>query len=203
MTTMGLPLTRLDTYVRTYDNALPAALCQQMIASFNALARFHRINGRGVRAGLEQSGWTELNVSRFSDPQFLGMFRQFVDAALARYNNDLQLAIPIPNSPKMADLVMKRYRPGNEERFQLHFDAVGHLSGRYLVLLWYLNDVAEGGETLFPQLDLSIAARAGRLAMFPPYWMFQHEGAHPRSGDKYIISTYLMFEQPQVPAEPS
>lgn len=196
MTISSPSLNRLDTYVRTYDHALPAALCRQMMDSFNALSRFHKTNGRGVRAGLETSGWTELNVTRFSDGEFLGMFRQFIDAALARYNNDLQLAIPIPNSPKIGDLMMKRYRPQNDERFQLHFDAVGHLASRYLVLLWYLNDVTEGGETLFPQLGLSVQARAGRLLMFPPYWMYQHEGAHPRSGDKYILSTYLMFEQP-------
>jgi hypothetical protein len=196
MTTTGSPLNRLDTYVRTYDDALPATLCRQMIESFNALARFHKINGRGVRAGLEESGWTELNVTRFADEAFAGMFRAFIDAALARYNDALKLTIPIPNSPKIGDLVMKRYRPLNDERFQVHFDAVGHLASRYLVMLWYLNDVAEGGETLFPQLNLSIQARAGRLLMFPPYWMYQHEGAHPRSGDKYILSTYLMFEQP-------
>jgi hypothetical protein len=29
--------------------------------------------------------------------------------------------------------------------------------------------------------------------MFPPYWMFQHAGLPPRSNDKYIVSTYLMF----------
>ena len=29
--------------------------------------------------------------------------------------------------------------------------------------------------------------------MFPPYWMFQHAGAPAISGDKYILSTYLMF----------
>jgi len=29
--------------------------------------------------------------------------------------------------------------------------------------------------------------------MFPPYWMYQHAGLPPRSNDKYIISTYLLF----------
>jgi hypothetical protein len=34
---------------------------------------------------------------------------------------------------------------------------------------------------------------AGRLLMFPPYWMYQHEGVAPHSGDKFILSTYLLF----------
>lgn len=32
-----------------------------------------------------------------------------------------------------------------------------------------------------------------RLLIFPPYRMFLHAGLPPRSGDKYILSTYLEF----------
>jgi hypothetical protein len=191
----------LHHYIRTYDAGLPPELCGKLIASFHAMERFQKRNGRGVRAGLEQSGWSELNVTRLSDAAFLGMFRQFIDAALARYNQDVRLAIPVPNSRRFSDLVMKRYRPGGQDRFQLHFDAVNHLATRYLVLLWYLNDVADGGETSFPQLDLRVPTKTGRLLIFPPYWMYQHEGLAPRSSDKYILSTYLMFEDPK-PAMP-
>ena len=189
----------LRRYIRTYDNDLDPRLCQQMIASFAGLERFQMRNGRGVRSGLEQSAWTELNVSRLSDAGFLGMFRGLIDRALERYNRDIELAIPIPNSPALSDLTLKRYRPGEQERFQLHFDAINHVANRYLVLLWYLNDVEQGGETRFPQLDVTVQARAGRLLMFPPYWMYQHEGLPPISGDKYIVSTYLLFIDPRIP----
>lgn len=189
----------LRRYIRTYDNDLDPRLCQQMIASFAGLERFQMRNGRGVRGGLEQSAWTELNVTRLSDAGFMGMFRRLVDRALERYNRDIELAIPIPNSPATSDLTLKRYRPGEQERFQLHFDSINHVANRYLVLLWYLNDVEEGGETRFPQLDVTVQARAGRLLMFPPYWMYQHEGLPPISGDKYIVSTYLLFIDPRIP----
>ena len=42
-------------------------------------------------------------------------------------------------------------------------------------------------------LDIKVAPRSGRLLMFPPYWMFLHAGLAPRSNDKYIVSTYLLF----------
>lgn len=183
----------LRHYIRTYEHALDPALCRRLIDSFLTLDRFQRPNGRGVRAGLEESAWTELNVSKMADAGFMGMFRTFIDHALARYNSDVGLTLAVPNTPLTSDLVMKRYRPGVEERFQLHFDAIHHVSNRYLVLLWYLNDVDEGGETRFPQLDHRVRARAGTLLMFPPYWMYQHEGVAPVSGDKYILSTYLLF----------
>jgi prolyl 4-hydroxylase len=187
----------LKHYIRVYDHNLDLALCEKMIGSFGELEHLQRRNGRGIRAGLESSGWAELNVSRLSDAAFAELFKRMISAALTRYNNDVGLAIAIPNSAKFSDLIMKRYRPGGLDRFQLHFDAINHVANRYLVFLWYLNDVAEGGETRFPQLDHSVEARAGRLLMFPPYWMYQHEGAAPRAGDKYIVSTYLLFEDPK------
>jgi hypothetical protein len=183
----------LRNYIRVYDADLAAPFCAQMIQSFEQLQRFHQPNGRGHRAGLEESAWTELNVTRMSDAAFLGFFRARIDAALARYNDEVGVGIPIPNSPKTADLVLKRYRPGGAESFQLHFDALHEHSNRYLVFLWYLNDVADGGETTFPNLGVSVEPRAGRLLMFPPYWMFQHAGLPPRSGNKFIVSTYLLF----------
>ena len=183
----------LRHYVRVYDDALPSTWCTRLLKGFDALSAHQARNGRELRAGLEDSAWTELNVSRHGDPLTAGFFRSRIDEALARYNADVQLDLPIPNSPAFADLVLKRYRPNTAERFQLHFDAINHLSNRYLVLLWYLNDVEHGGGTRFPRLDIEITARAGRLLMFPPYWMYQHEGLPPQSGDKYILSTYLLF----------
>jgi prolyl 4-hydroxylase len=183
----------LSHYVRVYDNHLDSELCRRMLASFDALSRFHVVNGRGVRAGLEASAWTELNVSRLADTAFAADFRLRLDGALDRYNRDVGLSIPIPRAQKHSDLTLKRYRPSSGEQFQLHFDSIYSVSNRYLVLLWYLNDVVGGGETRFPQLDIAVKPAAGRLLMFPPYWMYQHEGVPPASGDKFILSTYLLF----------
>jgi hypothetical protein len=183
----------LHHYVRIYDHSLDPRLCARMIESFSGLERFQQKNGRGVRAGLEGSAWTELNVTRLSDQTFLHMFQQLMGDALERYNRDVGLQIAIPNSQVTSDLMMKRYRSGVDERFQLHFDSIHHVANRYLVFLWYLNDVESGGQTRFPQLDLEVPARAGRLLMFPPYWMYQHEGVAPVSGDKFIVSCYLLF----------
>jgi prolyl 4-hydroxylase len=186
----------LQHYVRVYDDGLQPDLCRQVIASFAALSRFHQSNGGRVRRGLEESAWTELNVTRLSDAGFLQMFEKLVDRALLRYNTDVGLTIPLPNSHTTSDLIIKRYQGGGAEKFQLHFDAIHHLANRYLVLIWYLNDVDKGGETRFPQLDVAVQAREGRLLMFPPYWMYQHEGLPPQSGEKYILSTYLLFTAP-------
>ena len=189
-----MPPADLRAYVRTYDEALPEAFCTKLVASFEQSVPWQAGNGRGLRPGLERSAWTELNVSKLADAAFKGYFIHLVETWLARYNQDVPLTLPVPLRPKLADLRIKRYRAGADEHFQPHFDAADQEAGRYLVFLWYLNDVAEGGETEFVDLGLKIAPKTGRLLMFPPYWMFQHAGLPPRSGDKYILSTYLEFE---------
>lgn len=188
------PLT-LSNYIQVFDNALPAAFCQQMLQSFNSLARFHKINGRGVRAGHDASAWTELDISPLTDVSFRQIILANMHKHLALYNAVVTpvSTLPIPGTDKISELVIKRYRPGADEAFQLHFDALGPVANRYLVFLWYLNDVAEGGETDFPALGVSVAPQAGRLVIFPPYWMFQHQGKAPLSGDKYIFSSYFLF----------
>ena len=188
-----MAITELRHFIRTYDGDLTPAFCQQMIDSFHSLSRHHQPKGRGHRTGLENSAWTELNVTSLSDESFLGMFRVRIGLALQRYNRDVGLDIEIPNSPKTAELILKRYRPSADEKFQQHFDSIYDVSNRYLVFLWYLNDVAEGGETVFPKLGINIAARQGRMVVFPPYWMYQHAGLPPLSNEKYILSTYLLF----------
>ena len=91
----------LAHFVRCYDGDLDAGLCARMIDSFAGLQRFHQPNGRGVRPELADSAWTEVNVTRLSEPTLQDFFRRRVSAALARYNADIGLApIPVPDSPK-------------------------------------------------------------------------------------------------------
>lgn len=183
----------LTDYVVWFDDALEPQFCAQLIASFEQTAHLQTNNGRGVRPGLERSGWTELNVSRLADDGFKGFFLHQIDRHLALYNERVRLTIPVPTRPDIEDLRIKRYRAGADEQFQPHFDSIDAVANRYLVFLWYLNDVAAGGETEFCDLGLKVQARAGRLLVFPPYWLFQHAGLPPRSNDKYILSTYLLF----------
>lgn len=183
----------LHSYVQWFDHALPEDFCTQMITSFESMKERQNPNGRGYRAGLENSSWFELNLTPLADAAFMGYFFDQIDRHLAIYNERLKLTLAIPARPTLDNLVMKRYRAGSDDNFEPHYDSHSDKVRRYLVFLWYLNDVAAGGETEFCDLGITVAARRGRLLMFPPYWMFQHAGLPPQSNDKYIVSTYLMF----------
>lgn len=183
----------LARYVQWFDGALAPEFCERMIDAFQTLDRFQMRNGRGAMTALQSSAWTELNVSKVADASFETLFREQVLHYLALYNQRAPQTLPIPPRDRLENLRIKRYLAAENDQFQPHFDALDYTSNRYMVFIWYLNDVAEGGETEFCDLGLRVAAKAGRLLMFPPYWMYQHAGLPPRSGDKYIISTYLLF----------
>lgn len=189
--------TDLRRFVRWYDDALPASFCARIVDAFSQAGNALVSRERGWRAGLEASGWTELDLTVYGDAALKAYFDARIDDYLLRYNQQVKLPIAVPDRCTISELRVKRYRPATGEQFQLHFDSLNAVSNRYLVFLWYLNDVAKGGETDFPELGLKVSPRAGRLLIFPPYWMYQHAGLPPESGDKFILSTYLLFPNRQ------
>lgn len=62
---------------------------------------------------------------------------------------------------------------------------------RFMALIYYLNDVEEGGETDFPYQEVTIKPKKGKLVVFNTSWMYYHIGVMPTSGDKYIATRFL------------
>ncbi len=74
----------------------------------------------------------------------------------------------------------------------------GVAADRALGIIIYLNDIALGGETLFPEHQLRLKGNAGDIAMFPANWTHPHCGAFPLSDDKWIFSVFLKTQRSPV-----
>ena len=81
------------------------------------------------------------------------------------------------------------YRAG-EGKYDLHTDWSVKTPRQFSAVL-YLNDVEDGGETYFPNLDLKIEPVAGRLILFPANYAYAHQALPPRSGDKFAMVTWF------------
>ncbi len=66
---------------------------------------------------------------------------------------------------------------------------------RVLLYMYYLNDVAEGGETEFFYANKKIKPSRGTLVIAPAGFTHTHKGHVPRSGDKYIATSWVMFNR--------
>ncbi|MES3022434.1 MAG: 2OG-Fe(II) oxygenase [Pseudomonadota bacterium] len=69
---------------------------------------------------------------------------------------------------------------------------------RALLFQFYLNDVAQGGETEFYYQKRKIEARAGRLIIAPAGFTHSHKGHVARSGDKYIATSWILYQRAEV-----
>ncbi len=109
-----------------------------------------------------------------------------------------------------AALVQRMYRPGHlvVQKYDKgvggyhHWhsetyprDANSETLHRVLLFMFYLNDVEVGGETSFYYQDVSISPKAGRMVIAPAYFTHTHKGHIPESNDKYIVTSWIMFQR--------
>ncbi|MDW7550506.1 2OG-Fe(II) oxygenase [Pseudoalteromonas peptidolytica] len=66
---------------------------------------------------------------------------------------------------------------------------------RVLLFMFYLNDVEEGGETEFYYQQRKIAPVKGSMVIAPGYFTHTHRGNIPISNDKYILTSWVLFNR--------
>ncbi|MGV3623231.1 MAG: prolyl hydroxylase family protein [Archangium sp.] len=87
-----------------------------------------------------------------------------------------------------------RYAPG--EYFRPHFDGAFHRNPderSLLTFMVYLNDVDAGGDTAFPDLELSVKPRAGSALLFNHHLL--HESTTLQRGLKYAVRSDVMYRR--------
>jgi prolyl 4-hydroxylase len=192
-------MTDLRHFIRVYDGALAAALCERIVGLFEASPQ-HHIGPRGRPVGQRDTernfNWIQMNTSDL--PAFAPIDLEVVAAVnkhVDRYVADTGYGL-FPYG--FEEFLIKRYRPAAADQFPAHVDVSNaNTMHRMLALVLYLNDVAEGGETAFLKLDREVAPRRGRLLMFPPNFLYPHAGLPPRGATKYILGTYLTYIDPR------
>ncbi|TMP71044.1 proline hydroxylase, partial [Pseudoalteromonas ruthenica] len=66
---------------------------------------------------------------------------------------------------------------------------------RVLLFMFYLNDVQDGGETEFVYQNKRIAPKKGTMVIAPGYFTHTHRGNKPVSNDKYILTSWVLFNR--------
>ena len=183
----------LSQMVRIYDGALSEETCGRIIELFES-------DPEGQFRRRRQSSWIEYIISRNRLDewhQYEAILLDNMTRYLHQYSKAMESKLFGPKGERAFEhLKLKKYCAcqSNPDQFPRHFDAFDHKTCvRIVGFLWYLNTVKKGGETEFPKLGRCIAPVAGRLAIFPPMWMFEHVGRPPVSNDKYIVTSYLNF----------
>jgi len=199
----------LNHYTRIYDGFLDDDTCDEYIRCFEETLTQDaeevkktsictgpiRPDGHQICGACNCQRLNPMGFDRFEELN-KNALNKFV-SILDRYKQDTEMNDKQwPKNFGWEEFRMKRFLVGNDEQFKDHVDVLSHdQAKRFLILMVYLNDDFDGGETVFPQLGDSIKPKKGRLLIFPPTWNYLHRGNPPLAPGyaKYFLMTYLNY----------
>lgn len=188
-----------DPFVHVYDNAINVNVCDELITIFNENKQYHKI-------GISESdkNTTNNNIPWKISTDFVledrhknvrDILIQIISPFIKDYFDNLYNTYGFHDfSQGSIRHFQIQYSKKNSGRFWLHndfkFDYCNtEIEYRFLTYIYYLNDVEEGGETVF--MNYKIKPKKGRLLLFPASWNYIHGGNIPKSNDKYILTGWF------------
>ena len=183
----------LADYIMFLKNVMPLEMCKELIETYDSVHKQERVYRKNKILDFEEINMLDNDAfEKFREP--MGKLMHAVSKHyMENTHNILRDRLPCYEPLKDYEAPrIKRYEP-NQGIFDWHIDAADQETGkRVIVMFWYLNDVKEGGETVFDiGQELKIPPQAGSVCVFPPTWNFPHKGATPISNPKYCISSYV------------
>ena len=204
----------LNYYTKTYPNFLDDELCDAYVQMFEETMKKDADEVRdtsicyGPQVGVAgQPICGSCNCQRMNPMGFdrfehlnklaMGKFVKIVE----EYKRDVDLhEAQWPDEYGWEELRMKRFLVSDggpdAEQFTDHVDVLSREGAkRFLILMVYLNDDFEDGETVFPIFNDSIKPEKGKILIFPPLWQYLHRGNPPTGNGyaKYFLMTYLNY----------
>lgn len=179
-------------FIHIHENVLEHEVCNSLINLFESVQDKHeRIDNDG------KPNFTQFNLTKNLDlgKEFATIHNYLIENILNHIDGYYEFVDGrvFPEQYMLEQMRIKKYLPNQIDMFDTHVDVINHeTSKRFLSFTFYLNDVDEGGETVFK--DIVIKPKQGSLLIFPPLWMFPHRGECPISNEKYILTTYLHYQ---------
>lgn len=192
-------LKNLGDFILILDDVLPAAFCTDIIDAFDSAEMGFHKRVSEFDWGENNRRFTELNVTLHSDfSKFMRPLREAQEELYELYREATSSEFLLPyHLCGIESIRMKKYEANDIDNFGWHADVGdGPSAVRQLAMFTYLNDVEEGGETVFRGIadrDAIVKPKRGRTVIFPPNFMFPHKGNKPVSGPKYIVSQYVHY----------
>ena len=204
----------LNFYTRVYDNFMSDNMCDDYVYAFEETMKKDaeevkktsictgpvRPDGHQICGNCNCQRINPMGFDRFDNLNNIAM-KSFIPI-VEKYKSDTMIhSTQWPKNIMWEEFRMKRFLVGNggedTEQFGNHVDVTSHAGGkRMLILMVYLNDEFNGGETVFPNYGDAVKPKKGSIIIFPPMWMYLHRGNPPLAPGyaKYFLMTYLNYE---------
>lgn len=193
----------MDPYIYINKHSLSPELCKDIIEIYEKTQNKHRAS---TLDGLNEDFLKAMQcyIDNITDPNW-PKIHEFLQKELTqnvlKYMKTLDHQIGDGNKYQHMNediiyntLHINKYEYKNEGKYEYHIDRYlppGMVHERHITFIWYLNDVAEGGETEMKG-NLRIKPESGKLLLFPSTWTYPHCSRKTISNDKYVIVGWLM-----------
>jgi len=179
---------KLSDYVKIYDDMNLSEFSDKCIKLFNHNSNMienHEYDWRRCKI------YTNLDSSSLFEE-----FKTIIKTALNRYRSEVNIGtLSFVNCLEAPNVIKyEPHDPKGPNYFHAHADNWSmETASRQLSIIFYLNDVEEGGDTTFTDLKIGVKPKKGRILIFPSCYLYTHRGDPPISGSKYIIVSWLHF----------
>ncbi|QNQ07850.1 2OG-Fe(II) oxygenase [Sphingomonas alpina] len=202
----------LDTMAIDADGAPTQLPSPEVLSTAPHIVRFARLFTQQECAHIAGVAAPMLEPARIIDPQtgqwVANPIRTSDDAAIGPTNENLvvralnqRIAAASGTSIGQGEpLTVLRYRPG--QQYRPHLDTIqGAQNQRIKTVLVYLNEGFDGGETVFPGVNLTVTPRGGDAILFDtvlttgaPDPAARHAGLPVRQGAKWLATRWIRAE---------
>jgi len=180
----------MDNYIKCYNNVVSEDFCKEIIDFFEKKTEHHE------RECIDSFySFTQVKLQLHKEWEYFSdILENVLKNLVYRYVSDLKIELHrFPEKYGFEIFRMKRYLPDNGDQFRTHVDVTDYASAkRFLVFFIYLNN-NKGGDTVFPDFNIKIKPKIGKVLMFPPLWTHYHAGLKPIKEPKYIVGSYLHY----------
>ena len=189
----------ISNFIGTYDNYITKEECNKAIQLFENQNKF---NNTVNRIGGENSSILQKQDQQlFAGPHNINVW--WTELKTMMVNFDIAWNHYATNTGASSAYDTKFYFTTLKIQKTLptegyHVWHVEHGKGfdnepRAFVFSIYLNDVEDGGETEFLHFSKRVKPKTGRIVIWPAAFPYVHRGNPPLSGEKYILTSWMML----------
>ena len=195
----------IDDFIGVFDNVLSKEHCEELIKVYEDCQSLNYcINRQNLGKSKINQDTTLVFPSckeHIKDEIFFDSIqphvKNFLEVAwfsYAEYTNKYGILNEMTSHRFYDSVKIQKTKP-TEGYHVWHCEHDGRLFGpRLLLVMCYLNDVEEGGETEFLYQSRRIKPKQGTVVICPSSFTHTHRGNPPLTGDKYMINGWIEFD---------
>ena len=193
----------IEDHIGVFDDVMTYEQCSNVIRYFDDLKMLNKtttrtesenVSGMDKDNNLYHLDFTDNNqVFYNSNIKILDEFNNAVDLCYKLYRKKYHALDNLGQHRLSHEVKIQKTSPG--EGYHIwHCEQANITTGRRLLLVMlYLNDLSNGGETEFLYQHKRIEPKSGRMVIVPSGFTHTHRGNPPLKGDKYMINGWIEF----------